>query len=185
MSCRVLVITEDPTHNGAILKPLVRRMLEACGKPKAIVHVPTNPRCRGYAHAKSLLPGILRRYQHFDLALFLVDADGKDHGAEFTALESGSRPPLLCCAARQEVEIWLLAGHRERVAASWQEIRSEVSLKERFFQPFLDQHGSNRPDGGRGLLMAETLANYTSLKTLCPEIAELETRVRAQLADTP
>lgn len=182
LSFNVLVVPEDPSHNGYILKPLIVRMLAECGKGNAKVDVLTNPRAQGYAHAKELLRGaLLERYSHKDLLLFLVDADGKNRRGEFLSLEEeaasrGAR--LLCCAAEQEVEVWLLAGHRHRLGLGWQEVRAEISVKERIFAPFLAAYGdSRRAGGGRDLLMKETLANYGALLQLCPELAELERRL--------
>ena len=183
MSFNALVVPEDPSNNGYILKPLVVRLLQACGKPNARVDVLPNPRTQGYEHAKALLRGALfERYRHKDLILFLVDADGKDRRGEFEALEKeaanqGTR--LVCCAAKQEVEIWLLAGHREKLGAGWQAVRAEVSVKERFFEPFLRENGNPKAaGGGREELMKETLSNYGALLQLCPELAELEHRIR-------
>ena len=48
MSFKVLVIPEDPTHNGYILKPLVESILTDAGKPNARVTVLTNSRLQGY-----------------------------------------------------------------------------------------------------------------------------------------
>ena len=70
MSYQVLVIPEDPTHNGDILEPLIGRMLAECGKPKAKVLVLANPEVQGYEHARQKLPEILDRYRHFDLPCF-------------------------------------------------------------------------------------------------------------------
>jgi hypothetical protein len=183
LSFDVLVVPEDPVNNGYILRPLVTRMLEACGKSNAIVDVLANPRTKGYEHAKSLLRGpLLDRYQHKDLLLFLVDADGKDREPEFRSLESEANDrgvDLRCCAAQQEVEIWLLAGHRAHLVGEWQEVRGEVSLKERIFKPFLAAHGDpKRAGGGRDLLMKHTLSHYRTLLHLCPELAELERQIR-------
>jgi hypothetical protein len=118
-----------------------------------------------------------------NLLLFLVDADGRDRRDEFQRLEEEATAKgvrLLCCAAEQEVEVWLLAGHRQRLDLGWQEVRAEVSLKERIFAPFLVMHGARRrAGGGRDLLMKETLGNYGALLQLCPELAELERRLRA------
>jgi hypothetical protein len=187
LSFDVLVVPEDPANNGYILKPLVIRLFEECGKPNAVVTVLPNPRAQGYEHAKALLRAqLLDRYRHMNLILFLPDADGKDRSGEFQALEAEARDRgvrLLCCAALQEVEVWLLAGHHERLPAGWPEVRTEVSIKERFFQPFLSLHGDRRrAGGGRDLLMQQTLSNYRSLLALCPELAELETRIRQILA---
>ena len=51
MSFRVLIIPEDPTYNGYILKPIIERMFGELGKPAAHVVVLTNPRLRGYTQA--------------------------------------------------------------------------------------------------------------------------------------
>ena len=47
----VLVIAEDPVHNGHILKPLVQALLADAGRGSARVQIMGNPRIRGYAHA--------------------------------------------------------------------------------------------------------------------------------------
>ncbi len=187
MSFKVLVIPEDPTNNGYILKPLVRRMLEDCGKPNAKIIVLPNPRASGYEHIKSLLvEQIIDRYSHFDLLLFLPDADGKNRSGEFERLEEQARHKsvkLLCCAAVQEVEAWLLAGHLHELSTNWQIIRDDVSVKENIFVPFLVQYGDpRRTGGGRDLLMNETLQNYRGLLQRCPELAALEERVKVLLA---
>ncbi len=185
MSFLTLVIPEDPTYNGYILKPLVERMLAELDKPKARVAVLTNPRAEGYHHAKSLLPSILDRNPHMDLFLFLPDADGKDRSGKFEALEGdalrrGLR--LFCCAAIQEVETWLLAGHVEKLSQPWSDIRSNTAVKEEIFQPFLTRFGDpRRAGGGRDLLMRETLSHYPGLLARCPELKELQDRIQAGL----
>lgn len=87
MSCRVLVIPEDPTYNGYILEPFAQRILAECGKPNVKTKVLTDPRLRGFAHASSMIEEIAERYSHFDLMLFLVDADGRDRSAALADLE--------------------------------------------------------------------------------------------------
>jgi hypothetical protein len=187
LSFKVLVVPEDPTNNGYILKPLVSKILSRCGKPNARIDVLDDPRVSGYEHAKTLLrTQLLEDYGFMDLILFLPDADGKDRAAEFRSLEEeagrqGVR--LLCCAAKQEVEVWLLAGYRDRLDVRWQELRLDRSVKENVFQPFLRAHGNPKaPGGGRDVLMTQTLNGYGALLQLCPELAELERRVREILA---
>lgn len=88
MSFNVLVVPEDPTHNGYILQPLIERILHECGRPNARITVLTNPRAKGYDHAKSLMANdSFNRYKHMNLILFLPDADGKDKSMEFRSLE--------------------------------------------------------------------------------------------------
>jgi hypothetical protein len=183
LSFDVLVMPEDPSNNGYILKPLVSRILSACGKPNAKVTVLTNPRAQGYEHAKGLLRGqLFERYRHMNLFLFVPDADGKDRRAELRGLEdeaSRQGVRMLCCAAEQEVEVWLLAGYRDRLNAPWQEVRRDVSVKENFFRSFLAAHGNPKaPGGGRDVLMNQALNGYGALLQLCPELADLERRIR-------
>jgi len=187
VSFTVLVVPEDPTYNGYILRPLVTRILRECGRPNAKVTVLTSPKADGYAHAKRLLvQRVLDLYSHFDLVLFLPDADGHDRTAEFTALEAlGDERDmhLMCCAAVEEVEAWLLAGHVDKLSQNWAAVRRDVSVKENVFAPFLAKHGdARRAGGGRDLLMQETLQNYSGLLQRCPELAALEQRIRALLA---
>ena len=76
MSFNVLVIPEDPTLNGYILKPLTQTIVAAAGRPGANVKVLTRPRLRGYAHARSAIRDELPDlYAHYHLWLFFPDAD--------------------------------------------------------------------------------------------------------------
>jgi hypothetical protein len=181
VSYSVLVVPEDPTHNGDILEPLIVRMLAQCGKPNARVLVLTNPKVQGYEHARQKLPEILERYRHFDLILFLVDADGKDKAAVFEALESKAASnglPLFCAAAEQEVEVWLLAGHAEKLEIPWGEVRRDISVKENVFEPFLSKYGDRRRyGGGRDLLMREAVEKYDQILQRCPELQRLQGRI--------
>ena len=186
MSFRVLVIPEDPTHNGYILQPLIERMLSELGKPNARVVILTNPKLNGYAHAVSAIKADLAdRYGHFDLWLFLPDAD---RATGLTGLEeemAGRGVHLFCCAACPEVEAWLLAGHRDQLGISWAEAREHRRLKEEVFEPFLMQAGDARsPGGGRERLIRQTLSNYRGLLSVCPELADLEGRLRTFLAQS-
>ena len=187
MSFNVLVIPEDPTLNGYILEPLIQRILRECGKPNAKINVLRNPRAKGFEHAKWLSEKeVLDRYNHMHLLLFLPDADGKDRSAPLSALEGRAREmglTLICECAVQEVEVWLLAGHTDKLQQNWQGIRGDTHIKENVFQPFLAQHGDmRRAGGGRDLLMQQTLENYNGLLARCPEIKRLQDRICAAVA---
>jgi hypothetical protein len=180
MSLKVLVIPEDPLYNGAILKPIAERVLEGAGWSQAIVNVLTTPRVRGIADAKrAIREDLPRRYRHVPLWLFLPDAD---RAGDLSGLERDLQAQaitLLCCAAQPEVEAWLFAGHRDRLGLPWRAIREHRNLKEEVFEPFLAEHGDLRlPDEGRGMLVRETLRNYRGLLEVCPELKELEERLR-------
>lgn len=186
MSLRVLVIPEDPTYNGYILQPLVERMLSELGKPNARVVILTNPKLNGYAHAVSAIKGDLAdRYGHFDLWLFLPDADRASGLPHLEEEMAGRGVHLFCCAAKPEVEAWLLVGYRDQLGISWAEAREHRRLKEDVFEPFLARTGDARsPGGGRERLIRQTLSNYRGLLSVCPELAELEHRLRTFLSES-
>jgi hypothetical protein len=197
MSWNVLVVPEDPTHNGYLLRPLCKRLLREAGRPNANIVVLPEPKVRGISHAKQLLEDrIPRDWGHFELILFICDADGsatsrKDAFQRLEQLAVQRKRPvkLICCAAEQELETWLLSGHPEKLKDfnwRWQEVRAEVSVKERYFQPFIEKYGdAATPSQGRERLMQEALANYTGIKQRCPELQELENRIRAYIASLP
>ncbi len=181
MSYRVLIVPEDPTHDHFILEPLVSRILRECGRPNAKVTTLSNPKVSGYEHARDQMSDIIDLYSHWQLLVFLVDANGSDRAHAFKRLEEiaaeqGVR--LICCAAVCEVEVWLLAGHVSKLDRPWNEVRADTSVKENVFVPFLEHYGdARRPGGGRDLLMQETLSNYQGLLQRCPELEELQRRI--------
>jgi hypothetical protein len=184
VSFRVLVIPEDPAYDHYILKPVVERVLTELDKPKADVVVLPNSKLRGYDQAVRAIRGDLAdRYGHFHLWLFLPDADRADDLRWLENELAGRNVHLFCCAAQPEVEAWLLAGHRDELPIPWPDVRQHPHLKEEVFEPFLKQFGDPRSTGGgRGRLTLQTLRNYRGLLSVCPELAELEDRLRAFLA---
>lgn len=177
-------MSEDPTNNGYIMKPLIKKVLKSVGKRNANVEMITNPRASGHNQAKRILrEGIIPTFSSVDLILFLPDSDGKDRSGEFddlcgVAKKHGAN--LICCAAVTEVEAWLLAGHVDRLDDSWKNVRNHPMLKETHFVPFLKKYGKGKgTGGGRSALMDATLKNYRGLKSRCPEIQELEDQIRA------
>jgi hypothetical protein len=135
---------------------------------------------------KAHLIEIATRYRFMDLLLFLPDADCRDRTNELNVLEQNASKcgaKLLACAAVEEVEAWLLAGHLEKlpVGVGWQMVRQDCSVKENYFEPFLSQYGDEGAGGGRERLMRETLGNYDGLLARCPELRVLQDRVRDAL----
>jgi len=183
VSFRVLVIPEDASQNGYILRPLAERMLAQCGKPNAEVRLLPNAKQAGYEAAKRRIRSHLwERAPGFDLWLFLPDSDLQDRSVEVAALEAEMakhRVTLLCCAAVPEVEAWMLAGHVRSLSLKWAQVRNHPRLKEEVAQPFLDQQDLLAPGQGREVLMRQTLRSYRSLLARCPELQELEKRIKA------
>ena len=187
MSFRVLVIPEDPTHNGHILKPLVQALLADAGRPSAQVRILENPRVQGYVEARrAILDTLLDRYQWFDLWLFFPDADRASADA-MQSLEADLQTKgisLLCCPAKPEVEIYACAAFRDGLRDSWEDVRTNIRMKEEIFEPLLAEHGDpRRPSGGRDLMIEESLRNLPLLFRLCPELKCLRDRIVAHLSD--
>jgi hypothetical protein len=188
VSFKVLVIPEDHTHNGAILKPLVQAVLADAGKLAADVRVLDNPRVQGFEQAVAAIKGALvDRYRWMDLWLFMPDAD-KAKPAAMTALEAATATQgvrLMCCAAEPELEIFASAAYRAEIPGGWAQARRHARFKEVIFPPLLERHGDpRRPSGGRDLMIGAALANLPLLYQLCPEIKTLRDRIAAHLQET-
>lgn len=170
MSLKVLVVPEDFTKDEHILKPLVERILEDCGW-KSRVQVCRDPNFQGVDAALKLKiwrASVVERYPMVDLFLLLVDRGGKD-GREDTVgrieqtLSSELQPRgrrFLAELARQEVEVFILAGHELPSDWSWRDIRADADVKNTYFSKFVALRGTakHRPNG-RKKLMAEALTN--------------------------
>ncbi len=195
MSYRVLVIPEDPTYNGYILQPLVKALLDKAGKPNSRVTVLTNPRIRGVDHAIFSAPEIVRDNPMYDLFLLMVDrdarlGDGEDRLQRLREAESramGYGRLLLACAAIEEVEVWLMASHPDKIdnlGFGWKAIRQHDHPKEQYFDPFLATYGNRLEAGqGRKRLMGEGLDNLTGLLNRCDELADLLRRIEEVVAN--
>ena len=190
MSFRVLVIPEDPTFNGHILKPLVTVLLADAGRPSARVQVLENPRVQGYVQARQAVRDLLpSRYSWYDLWLFFPDADRANDDA-MRKLEADLEEQaisLFCCPAQPEVEIYACAPFRRDLRdanQAWDDIRGNPRFKEEVFDPLLRKHGDpNRPDKGRALMIGQSLRNLPLLYRLCPELKALRDRIAALLCE--
>ena len=187
MSFSVLVIPEDPHHNGHILKPLVNAILESAGKPYAKVNILQNPRLRGYDHAVyTIRHDLFERYRYKDLWLFFPDADRATADA-MDALEEdvGEQDVwLLCSAAQPELEIYACAAFLEDLPEHWDDVRRHPRMKEDIFDPLLRRYGDpRRPGAGRDLMVGQSLRNLRRLFQLCPELRRLRDRIAAHLEE--
>lgn len=186
MSFKVLVIPEDPTNNGYILKPVVEAVMAEAGKPHAKVTVLTNPRLEGYDQAKGAIRGeLLDRYWYVDLWIFIPDADRATPGAmrELEEMTAAKDVWLLCCPIKPEVEILACVARRREMNIDWMTARQHPHFKEKVFDPHLAAFGNRRAAGqGRAELTREGLQSMRSLFELVPELGELCERIRAASA---
>ncbi|MCP4283415.1 MAG: hypothetical protein GY792_03025 [Gammaproteobacteria bacterium] len=186
---RVLVIPEDVRKDQYMLKPVIEGMMKAKDKKRAKVIVCQNPRLRGISQALKWkqLEQIIEQYKsRIDLYLLCVDRDGTPGRRD--ALNNIERQAanilpedkqFLAENAWQEIEVWVLAGHTLPKKWNWDEVRAEVNPKEIYFLPFAKQRNLlDEPGEGRKTLALEAAKRYSRIRQLCPEVAELERRIK-------
>jgi hypothetical protein len=191
----VLVIPEDFRKDQYILKPIVEAMFESIGKRRAKIRVCQDPLLGGVEQALkwARITEVLDRYRGMvDVFLLIVDRDGT--AGRRTALDGLERRAgevlpagrfFFAENAWQEVEVWILAGHSLPSDWIWRDVRQETNPKEVYFEPFARQRGViDEPGYGRKTLATQAAANYSRLRTLCPEdLASLETRLARTLSE--
>ena len=88
--------------------------------------------------------------------------------------------------AWQEIEVWASAGidWKLKPAWLWDTIRNERDPKEHFFEPIVQARGLlGSPGRGRATLGEEAARNYAKVRQNCPEIQDLESRIKQWLDD--
>ena len=178
---KVLIIPEDPTLDRHILKPVVESIFQQIGKP-ARVDMLEDPHLTGVSQAlkPEMIAGIVLDNPMEDLFLLIVDRDGDNSGHELAAAQLRRSHPdkLLTCLAHQEVEVWMIALHRDKIDTPWREVRSERDPKERFARPFLEKMGwSGLVGRGYKRAMRDLAGQWRSLLSVCPEIAGLQQEI--------
>ncbi len=189
MSFNVLIIPEDLRKDQYVLKPIFKRMLSECGKPKAKVEV-CQERLGGVREAlkKERLETIIEDYRWMvNLFILCVDRDGDEHRR--TALDNleswaesyvGANRKFFGVEAWQEIEVWVIAGHDLLEGWDWQTIRAERDPKEVYFHPLAETLGlQDQPGEGRHRMTDLAMDHYNRIKQLCPEdLGVLESRIR-------
>jgi hypothetical protein len=182
---KVLIIPEDPTLDQYILKPIVGRIFADLGKSPRI-DVLSNPRLRGVSQAldSAILTNIAETFRMIDLFLVLVDRDGNPYRSDVAQQrEAEHEGRLFVCLAIEEIEVWMLAIHRESLGFSWSEVRAEIHPKERFAQPFLMENAPKLdPGAGRAWAMRDLGARWKGILLCCSELEKLQRRIEEWLA---
>jgi len=192
LSFRVLVIPEDFRKDEPLLKPILEKMLEACGR-KAQVRICKDPLLGGVREALKWprIREILDRYRGMvDCFLLIVDRDGhSDRKKRLDDLEGeasrflGTGSSFFAENAWQEIEVWALAAMTDLPRSwAWKSVRAEANVKETYFEPYVRQRGLiAQPFGGRLHLGLEAAKNYARIRKLCREdVGELEVRLRGK-----
>ncbi len=180
---KVLIIPEDQTHDQFIVRPVVEAIVEDLGL-RASVQVLPEPRLRGSGQAldEELVRSIVRANPMVDLFVLAVDRDCDREGNDGRAAQRASEHPgkLLACVARQEVEVWMLALHRDRLGVGFTDVRAECDPKERFAEQLLDDLGNrDGPGAGRKAAMRQLAGNLRGLLAVCDELARLREDIEA------
>jgi hypothetical protein len=183
---KVLIVPEDPTYDQYVLKPVVERIFSDLER-RARIWVLQNPRLTSIEQAldAATLAEIVENHPMVDLFLVLVDRDGDSEGrpVRARAREDAHPDQLFVCLAVEEVEVWMLAIHRDKLPLPWNGIRAEHHPKERFAEPFLSEHAPKLgPGGGRKWAMRGLGSKWRGILRGCPELAELRERIAGWLA---
>ncbi len=183
---KVLVIPEDPTLDQYILKPIVERLFQDVGR-RARVDILFDPHLRGIDEAldPKMVERIIAENPMVDLFLVMVDRDCNRYGNEERADAREQEHPgkLLACLAIQEVEVWMVALHRESFDVPWKDLRADCDPKERYAEPLLRQLSSPTAVGhGRKQAMRGIATRWNALVQRCEEFARLRERLKEWVA---
>jgi hypothetical protein len=143
VALRILVVPEDPTLDGYVLQPVVERICTEARLKNAQVSVLRDPRLRGIDEA--LNPDKIRQIvadnPMVDLFLLVVDrdCDRQNNTLRASDREAEHAGKLLACVAIEEVEVWMLALHRKKLAVRWVDVRAECDPKETYAEPFRER----------------------------------------------
>ena len=171
---RVLVIPEDFRKDQYILKPLFSRLFRSIGASRVRVEVCKDPLMGGVDEAlksERLIEVVEQHKGMIDIFILCVDKDGvAGRRQRLDQIEGEFGPTFLAENAWEEIETWTLAGLDLPGAWRWQDVRSEVQVKERYFELFAVQRGvSDSPGGGRKELGEEASHRINVIRQKCPE----------------
>lgn len=182
---KFLIIPEDQTLDGYILKPIVEAIAADLGV-RGRVDVLPEPRLRGAGDAldAELIGEIVADNPMVDVFLLVVDrdCDRQNNQAKAEARRQEHPDKLIACVAIQEVEVWLLALYKDELGAPWQQVREHCDPKERWADPLLRRLGTNGPGGGRKLAMRALQGKLRSLLSLCEELEGLKQAIASARA---
>lgn len=173
---KVLIIPEDFRNDQYILKPLFVRLFRTLGRPSVSVRVCQEPLLGGVDEAlkSERIREIVERYDgEMDIFILCIDRDGnRNRRQRLDRLEAefGTGRTFLAENAWEEIETWVLAGLSLLPGWRWADVRAEVSVKERYFEPLVVQRGvANARGGGRKPLAEEAARRINAIRRKCPE----------------
>ena len=170
----VLIIPEDFRKDQHILRPLFSRLVRGFERPSIHVLICQDPLLGGVGEAlkSERIENVLERYRGMiDIFILCVDRDGqlgRRQRLDQLEMEFGNREPFLAENAWEEIETWVLAGLDLPSDWRWQDVRAELHVKERFFEPLANQRGlADTLDGGRKALGEEASHHINTIRQKC------------------
>ena len=120
------------------------------------------------------LAKIVERYDGMmNIFILCVDRDGDEGRRQrLDDIETEFREDrtFLAANAWEEIETWVLAGLNLPVDWAWVDVRSEVHVKERYFDVLATERGiADRPDGGCDELGRQAARRISAIRKKCPE----------------
>ena len=172
----ILVIPEDFRNDQYLLKPLFQRLFASFGKGRARIDICRDPLLGGVGEAfkSERIREVVDQHDGMtDVFILCVDRDGeKGRRRRLDRIEEefGSRRVFLAENAWEEIETWVLAGMDLPRNWRWADVRAEVQVKERYFEPLALQRGvADGPGGGRKALGEEASRRIAAIRGKCPE----------------
>ena len=140
----ILIIPEDFRKDQYILKPLFTRLFRSIGKPRVRVEICRDPLLGGVGEAlkSERIEEVVRKHEGMtDIFILCVDRDGNEgrrQRLDQIEGEFGDTRVFLAENAWEEIETWVLAGLDLPTDWNWRTVRSEVHVKEIYFEPLVD-----------------------------------------------
>ncbi len=189
----VLVIPEDFRNDQYILKPLFERFFRAIGRRQARVRICRDPLLGGIGEAlkpERIGEAIDQHQGMTDVFILCVDRDGvKGRRTQLNRIEKKFRGDCIFLAenAWEEIETWVLAGLDLPTEWNWADVRGEIHVKERYFEPLAAQRGvADGPGGGRKTLGEEAARRIPAIRQKCSEDFDaLARRIEAAVQTGP
>lgn len=172
----VLVIPEDFRKDQYILKPLFERLFRSLGGRRARVRVCQDPALGGIGEAlkSERILEIVSRYEGMtEIFILCVDRDGvatRRLSLDRLEEEFGNGRVFIAENAWEELETWVLAGVDLPRGWRWADVRSEVQVKERYFDVLAQERRvADGPGGGRKALGEEAARRIPAIRQKCRE----------------
>ena len=189
----VLIIPEDFRKDQYFLKPLFERLFRTFGRRNAKVRVCQDPVLGGIGEAMKAerMEEIVSRYEGMTQVFILcVDRDGNlGRRQRLDSLEGefGNGLTFVAENAREELETWVLAGLTLPGEWRWADVRAEVHVKERYFEPLAALRGvADGPGGGRKAMGEEAARNIPAIRRKCREdFDRLARRIEVAVSPEP